>query len=231
MRPVRLAPVLGLLLAGAAGAGAQAGVEGTVTTTEGGRPLAYAHVEVVGGDASDWTDERGLYRLGGLEPGEWQLRVAHPGHDSLQVGLVVPSDRSIRLDITLRARPGPAVDALADFEPFEIKHTLPALLNSDEVSRLMQRLYPPDLARQRVGGEAVLMIWLDEGGQVVRSELTASSGQRALDAVALTVTDSMRFRPARNQDRAVRVYVRIPVIFTVPDSVARALSRPTGRRR
>ncbi len=223
--------LISLLLTGAATA-QSAEVTGTVTTSDGDAPLAYARVEAVGGSVSDWTDERGMYRLAGLDRGEWDLRVVHPGHDSLELAVFVPDDRTVRLDITLRARPGPAVDALADFEPFQVRHTLPALLNSDELTRLLRSLYPPSLARDRVGGETVLLIWLDERGQVVRSEVAESSGQATLDSIALTVSDRMRFRPARNSERAVRVFVRIPVIFTVPDSTPGATTpaTPDARR-
>lgn len=210
-----LAAVLVVAAVQAAGA---AGVEGVVTTSGGG-PLPYARVQVVGDSIADWTDEEGRYRLAGLGRGEWPLRVVHPGHDSLELAVVVPGDRRVRLDIALEPRPGPAVDALADFEPFRVEHTLPSLLNAPRVSALMQRLYPPELTRRRLGGESVLLIWLDEGGRVVRSRLSASSGQPALDAIALAVADSMRFRAARSGREPVRVIVRIPVVFTVPDSV------------
>lgn len=192
-------------------------VRGTVFTSEGGA-LAYARIELVGDSAMDWTDEDGAYRLDGVSPGDWRLRVAHPGHDSLEVGLVVPA-RGVRLDVTLQARPGPSVDALADFEPFVVRYTLPTLLNGDSVSDLMRQLYPAHLEERGIGGQADLLIWLDEMGHVARSRIAASSGWPALDSLALEVSDRMRFRPARNRDQPIRVYVRIPVVFTVPDSL------------
>ena len=127
----------------------------------------------------------------------------------------------MHLDLTLDARPGPAVDALADFEPFQMDYTLPALLNTTRIAMLLQRLYPPNLTRERRGGEAVLWLWLDESGRVVRGRVSSSSGYPALDSIALIVSDSMRFRPARNRQAGVRVIVRIPVVFTVPDSTGR----------
>lgn len=194
----------------------EASVHGVVRTSDGDRPLPYARVLVVGDSISDWTDDRGVYHLEGLHRGEWRVRVVHPGHDSLDLDLYVPGDRVVQLDVTLRAHPGPPVDALADFEPFRVEYTLPALVNGDEVSTFMRRLYPPALARDRLGGEAVLRLWLDEYGQVVRSLISSSSGRPALDSIALTVSDRMRFRPARSGLHGVRTIVRMPVIFTVP---------------
>lgn len=202
-----------------------AGVEGVVRTSEGDRPLAYARVELVDGSVADWTDAQGRYHLHGLEPGEWEIQVVHPGHDSLGLALVVPGDRPVRLDITLQARPGPTVDALADFEPFQVEYTLPALRNAVDVATLMRQLYPPELARARIGGEAVLRLWLDEEGRVVRGLVVESSGQTALDSIAITVSENMRFRPARSGRDTVRVIVRIPIVFTVPETGARSEGR------
>ncbi|MFW5951166.1 MAG: TonB family protein [Gemmatimonadota bacterium] len=193
-------------------------VEGVVSTAGGG-PLAYARVQVVGDTLSDWTDERGFYRLEGLDRGEWRVRVTHPGHESLDLAVAVPGDRAVRLDVTLEPRPGPPVDALASFEPFRVEYTLPALLNEREMKDLMERRYPPELARRGIGGEAVLLVWLDERGRVVRARVASSSGQSPLDSVALAVSDSMRFRPARIGSDSLRVIVRLPIRFTVPDTV------------
>ncbi len=217
-----IAGLLSVLLLATAGSAPPQGppaVEGVVRSSERDRPLAYARVQVVGDTIADWTDERGAYRLEGLPRGEWRLRVAHTGHDSLDLTVAVPGDRAVRVDVTLNAVPGPVVEPLADFEPFRMEYTLPALLNHTDMAVLMQQLYPPDLTRQGVGGEAVLRLWLDERGRVVRSLVSQSSGQAALDSVALAVSDSMRFRPARSGPAGVRVIVLIPVSFTVPDTV------------
>lgn len=218
--------VIAALILGLATASPQAAaVEGVVRNAEDGVPIAYAEIRVVGDTLLDWTDDRGRYRLEGLPRGEWTIRVVHPGHDSLDFGVVVPGDRDIRLDITLQARPGPAPEPLADFEPFQVAYTLPALLNTGEVADMIQRRYPVELAARGLGGETVLRIWLDERGRVVRGLVSSSSGQPALDSIALAVSDSMRFRPARNRETAVRVIVRMPVLFTVPDSVREAAAR------
>lgn len=218
-------PTAFLLAAGLAVQAGGAGVEGVVLSSDGDRPIPYAHVRVVGDTVSDWTDGEGVYRLDGLPRGRWRIRVAHPGHDSLDLDVFVPGDRDVSVDLILEARPGPAPEPLADFEPFQVAYTLPALLNSDEITAIIQRLYPAELVDRRVGGESVLRLWLDERGQVVRSVLSASSGQMGLDSLALLVADSMRFRPAKNRENRVRVIVRMPVIFQVPEPTR----QPGGR--
>ncbi|MDX1673916.1 MAG: TonB family protein [Longimicrobiales bacterium] len=205
-----LVAVLGLLQAPA--------VEGEVRSA-GGDPIPYAQIQVLDHSAADWTDANGQYRLEGLDRGRWRLRVMHTAHEPLDVEVVVPGDRPIRLDITLEARPAPTPDPLYDFEPFQVEYTLPALLNTEEVARRIQARYTPELVDRGIGGEAVMRLWLDERGQVVRGVISSSSGNARLDSIALAVSDRMRFRPARSQDQAVRVIVRIPVSFTLPDTL------------
>ena len=195
-----------------------AAVEGVVRSAGSGDPIAYAPVRVANDSASDWTDARGRYRLEGLERGWWRLRIVHTAHDPLDVEVFVPGNRPVRLDMELEARPAPTPEPLYDFEPFQVEYTLPALLNTDEITRRIQERYTPELVDRGLGGEAVLRLWLDERGQVVRSVVSQSSGTARLDSIALEVSDRMRFRPAKNRDEAVRVIVRIPVTFTVPDA-------------
>lgn len=205
-------------------------VEGVVRGSSDRERLPYARVQVVGDTIADWTDERGEYRLEGVRRGPRTIQVMHPGHDTLAVAATIADERPVRLDVTLEPRPGPQRDALADFEPIRVEFTLPALLNGAEVAALLHRMYPTDLARAPFDGEAVLRLWLDETGQVVRSAIASSSGHRALDSIALIVADSMRFRPARREQDGVRVIVQMPLTFLAPDPALGSVE-PAGQRR
>ena len=56
--------------------------------------------------------------------------------------------------------------------------------------------------------------FIDEDGRVVKTQLSKSSGQDALDQVALKVADIMQFSPAQNRDKKVPVWVQIEIVFT-----------------
>lgn len=205
-------------------------VEGVIRGGGDGERLPYARVEVVGDTVADWTDEGGAYRLDGLRRGVHRIQVVHPGHDTLGAVATIVDGRPVRIDLTLQTGPRPEVDALADFEPIRVEFTLPALLNAGEVAGILRRMYPSEMAEATVGGEAVLRLWLDETGQVVRSAVSSSSGDGALDSLALIVADSMRFRPARREQDGVRVIVQIPLVFLAPAPAAGSLPRPGQRR-
>ena len=89
----------------------------------------------------------------------------------------------------------------------------PRLRNPDEVRRTLQRNYPPILRDAGIGGTVNVHIWLDENGEIVRSRIGQSSGHPSLDEAALRVVEIMRFAPAQNRDRAVRVIVNVPIHF------------------
>ncbi len=97
---------------------------------------------------------------------------------------------------------------------FAVLTTLPRLLNEAEVKRELERAYPAFLRDAGIGGEVLVWLLLDENGRVVKTEVKSSSGHAALDEAALRVGELMRFSPARNRDRDVRVWVSVPFRFT-----------------
>lgn len=97
---------------------------------------------------------------------------------------------------------------------FAVLTTLPRLLNEAEVKRELERAYPAFLRDAGIGGEVLVWLLLDENGRVVKTEVKSGSGHAALDEAALRVGEMMRFSPARNRDRDVRVWVSVPFRFT-----------------
>ena len=63
-------------------AAAQATISGRVTAVEGGRPLAGAHVLLVGSTSVATTGEDGSFTLKGIAIGTWQLQALHVGYES-----------------------------------------------------------------------------------------------------------------------------------------------------
>ncbi len=89
----------------------------------------------------------------------------------------------------------------------------PELRNRADVERALERLYPSMLRDAGIGGVAHVWFYISETGSVVRTMLNESSGHDGLDDAALKVADVMRFSPAYNRDRAVAVWVSVPIRF------------------
>ena len=92
---------------------------------------------------------------------------------------------------------------------------LPKLLNRTEVERAMVRLYPSLLQQAGIGGTAIVWLQLDEQGRVTETQIKQASGQRQLDDAALAIGKTARFSPALNGEVKVKVWIELPVVFSV----------------
>lgn len=81
--------------------------------------------------------------------------------------------------------------------------------------------YPAELFSNRVEGEVMLYLVVDSTGAVIRdsTRIESSSGQSAFDAAALQAAPTLRFTPARRGDTAITAPIKVPIRFTLPDSL------------
>jgi protein TonB len=102
------------------------------------------------------------------------------------------------------------ISAAPRFTPMTVR---PTIRNMDEVRRALQRYYPPLLRDAGVGGTVVLWFFIDESGEVVRTQVNQSSGHAQLDEAATRVAELIEFTPAQNRDRNVPVWIQWPITF------------------
>jgi protein TonB len=106
------------------------------------------------------------------------------------------------------------IDAAPRFTPYTVR---PEIRNMDEVSRALQRFYPPILRDAGIGGTVVVWFRINEQGEVIRTQLHQSSGHDQLDNAALRVGEVMQFTPAMNRDQRVAVWIQLPITFRATD--------------
>lgn len=111
-----------------------------------------------------------------------------------------------------RAGAPPDVTSAPVFVPVTIA---PELRNRAEVARALERAYPPTLREAGMTGRVLVWILIDERGEVMKALVKESSGLAPLDQAALGVARLMRFTPGMNRDVRVKVWVAIPVEFTL----------------
>jgi periplasmic protein TonB len=109
----------------------------------------------------------------------------------------------------------PKSNDISDAPTFTPMTVAPQLVNEAEVTQLLQKNYPPLLREAGISGVVTVWFYLDTTGRVVRTLIARSSGHGEMDQAALDVADVMRFRPAKNRDRIVDVWVQIPITFQV----------------
>jgi len=97
------------------------------------------------------------------------------------------------------------------FTPMTVR---PRLVNIPEIQAALERNYPSLLRDAGIGGSVLVWFFIDEEGRVLNTDLRESSGYQAMDAAALKIAPMMRFTPAMNRDRKVKVWVSLPITFS-----------------
>ncbi len=96
------------------------------------------------------------------------------------------------------------------FTPYTVA---PDLKNRAEVSKALEKYYPPLLKDAGIGGTVNVWFFINESGHVIKTQVQQGSGHDALDEAALKVADIMEFTPALNRDKKVPVWVALPIVF------------------
>jgi TonB family protein len=93
---------------------------------------------------------------------------------------------------------------------------LPSPRNMPDVSRWLERNYPPLLRDSGVEGEVVVSFVVDEDGRAERNSIqVTSSSHPGFDETAIRAAERLRFRPAKLEGREVRVRASLPIRFQV----------------
>jgi TonB family protein len=131
--------------------------------------------------------------------------------------LTPPTVEEIR-EVAVRAtRQAEDIARAPTFTPYTVR---PDIKNRLEVSRALEREYPPLLKDAGIGGTVQIWFFIDTGGEVRRLMVKESSGHKALDDAALRVAGSVAFTPARNREEAVPVWIALPITFSTKGQAA-----------
>lgn len=174
--------------------------------------------------------ERRIRALSQHPPERWLRRAVLPAFNGLLLaGLarVVPDpggpDGLASEPSSLPTAPEPTEGEASSNPAFTPFTRAPAVLNAEEVHRTLEAEYPRSLREAGVAGSATVWLFVDDQGGVRDVRIQRSSGYEALDRAALRVAAAMRFQPAGDADRAVSVWIAIPVSFGEPSNPNRAL--------
>ena len=81
-------------------------------------------------------------------------------------------------------------------------------------SAIQRKLKYPDIARKAgIEGKVIVNVLVDVDGRVVDAKILKSLGHSGCDEAAIQAIKSVRWKPAKQRDRPVKVWVGIPVIF------------------
>lgn len=86
--------------------------------------------------------------------------------------------------------------------------------------------YPEELLDLEATGETVLMVHVTTAGTVDSAYVLKPAAWAAFDSAALAGARELRFSPARQGERRVATWTRLPVLFAPDTSGAIGLSAP-----
>jgi protein TonB len=79
---------------------------------------------------------------------------------------------------------------------------------------IQKNLVYPEIARKAgVEGRVYVQVIIDEKGNVVNASITKSLGNNGCDEAAIAAIKSVKWKPAKQRDKPVKVSVGIPVVF------------------
>jgi len=79
---------------------------------------------------------------------------------------------------------------------------------------IQKNLVYPEIARKAgVEGKVTVHVQIDEKGNVVNTKILQSLGNNGCDEAAVAAIKSVKWKPAMQRDRPVKVWVAIPVLF------------------
>lgn len=73
--------------------------------------------------------------------------------------------------------------------------------------------YPPTAVKKGLEGTVILLLEIDENGNLAGSEIVRSSGHRLLDKAALRAAEKCTFMPGKKGGKAVSGSVKAEIIF------------------
>jgi protein TonB len=107
------------------------------------------------------------------------------------------------------------VTTLDAYKPDELPPPPKLEAGKTTVEAAMEREYPALLRDAGIGGTVQVWFFIDEEGKVLKTQVHTSSGHKALDEAALKVADVIRFSPALNREKKVKVWIALPITFVI----------------
>jgi TonB family protein len=122
----------------------------------------------------------------------------------------------IQLSVALACAGGPSVLGVPTVVSDTFFDMAPGITNPDEVRDLMHEKYPARFRDAGIGGRAVLLVSVDDMGEVQDASLEQGTGHGALDELALELAGILRFSPAQIGGRPIPVWVTVPINLAPP---------------
>lgn len=80
------------------------GLQGKITDSEtGDAPMAFAQISLNGTSISSESDLNGEFSITDIAPGNYEIKIAFPGYQTVRKPITITEKETVSLDITMRA--------------------------------------------------------------------------------------------------------------------------------
>ncbi len=126
--------------------------------------------------------------------------------------IVIPIDLEFSL---MEIPPAPVAPSLYDEFTF-IAHELPPIPLAGYLAIQKRIIYPPEALSNAIEGKVVLGILINEDGRSEKITILQKAKQDVgFEAAAIRAIKDLKWKPAQQREKAVKVWVAIPVRFEV----------------
>jgi protein TonB len=155
-----------------------------------------------------------------IEQTEQQKRAPAPSRPSIPIESEdedIPEDATIEttdIDLTeLPPPPPPPQDEVDESAQIFVAYDEPPAPIGG-FAAIQRNLVYPEIARKAgVEGRVVVHCLIDRQGRVVQTKILKSLGNNGCDEAAVAAIKSVKWKPAKQRDKPVKVWVAIPVVF------------------
>lgn len=127
----------------------------------------------------------------------------------------IPEDETIEsteLDLSDIPPPPPAPEDDGEMQIFVAYDEPPRPVGG--FAAIQRALKYPEIARKvGIEGRVIVQVLVSDKGEVVKTKILKSLGHSGLDEAAVDAIRSVKWKPAKQRDKPVAVWVSIPVIF------------------
>ena len=211
-------------------------IYGCVTNSETGKPLSGTNIIVKGAQTGAATNNDGNFVIIGVKPGKYDIVATYMGYQSvLKSGVEVKAGKSTELNYNLSVG---IINLPADLEHAQLpsdNETPPpppspkggiVFVPYDEppvpiggFPAIQKNLVYPENARKAgIEGRVTVYAEVDENGNVVRTKVVTSLGPNGCDEAAINALKSVKWYPAKQRDKNVKVWIAVPVDFRLDNS-------------
>lgn len=170
--------------------------------------ISAAKVSIDGTNWVAYTNEQGEFEVSGWKPGTYTIRVVHPHYRPLVAKNFGISRGGVYAGFILKS-------GKPDDKPITWDHKPLGQFVIDEDATPIQKtqpVYPPGALQEKVEGTVMLLVQVNEEGDVLAANIT--EGVRDdLNRAALEAVQFFKFKPAKVKGKPVAVAVPVPIDF------------------